>query len=360
MYGTKAEFAALPCVGLIGDFFSGTKAFYGTSVGISSFNTRTNYFPAGISGTIVGDAGTFTISNAPDGPHDLLALRYSGNDKKSTTDKLIVRRAINPAHGSTIPVLDYNSTEAVTPASATYTINGVGSDPWSMTVSTVTGAQGTIWISSDTSTGGGNIAVPYQGWPASLQVAGDYNELMFESQSSFRGLAHNFANVSNRSITLGPTLSTPTITTLATSPATRLRAQLPSQSAYPSLFNLEVWQQGTGSSDCSICNAERAYDVIASAAYFGGTPVTWDLEMPDLSGASYLSTYGIQTGVALQWFVSAHSHYGLNQFVSLRTSLDETPDLFAWHDISPAVFSRSAPVLERLRLMRTGPPRHRR
>ncbi len=93
---------------------------------------------------------------------------------------------------------------------------------------------------------------------------------------------------------------------------------------------------------CSICNADRAVYVWASAAYFGGLPPTWDLSMPDLSAAGYLSTYGIQTGVPLHWYVSAHSSYGLRQFVSLITSLDDTPNLFAQRDISPTVFSSAA------------------
>jgi hypothetical protein len=73
----------------------------------------------------------------------------------------------------------------------------------------------------------------------------------------------------------------------------RLRAQLPSQSAYNAAAVAE-YDQG-----------DNSVHVSATAGYFGGTPSTWVVDVPNLAAAAYDPLWGFRSGTPLSWSVVA-------------------------------------------------------
>ena len=55
----------------------------------------------------------------------------------------------------------------------------------------------------------------------------------------------------------------------------------------------------------NIVLAAAAVAVSASAAYFGGLPQSWTLDVPDLTGAGYEVAWGLRAGMPVDWEVGA-------------------------------------------------------
>ena len=91
-------------------------------------------------------------------------------------------------------------------------------------------------------------AVPFFGVPDSVLQAGDFHvSTVFAAAAdgkSARLVESMNHSLPDLTLTFGPPLSTPTVSTLGTSPSLRLRAQLPSQSAYNAGVNVE-YDQGS-------------------------------------------------------------------------------------------------------------------
>jgi hypothetical protein len=96
-------------------------------------------------------------------------------------------------------------------------------------------------------------------------------------------------------VTFGPTLNQPTVTSLGTSPYLRLRAQLASQASYNVAAVAEFAQSA------------NSLSVASTANYANGTPTNWVLDIPDLTAAGYDPTWGLKTGSSVDWEVTAAS-----------------------------------------------------
>jgi hypothetical protein len=135
------------------------------------------------------------------------------------------------------------------------------------------------------------------GVPDSLLQAGDFHvSTVFAAASdgkSGRFAESMYHSLPDQTVTFGPPLSTPTVSTLGTSPSLRLRTQLPSQSAYNGGVSAE-YDQGANS-----------IEVTATAGYFGGMPSTWVVDVPDFAGAGYDASWGLRSGTTLSWLVVA-------------------------------------------------------
>jgi hypothetical protein len=142
--------------------------------------------------------------------------------------------------------------------------------------------------------------VPYVTIPDALILAGDYHHISIGAVSGANATSFRFierllhatsANIDT--VTLGPRLSAPTVTSLGTTPSLRLRARLPLQSEYNTAASAQFSQ------------ADNSVDVSVTATYTGGAAGTWTIDMPDLASAGYDATWGMRAGVAVNWGVSA-------------------------------------------------------
>jgi hypothetical protein len=75
-----------------------------------------------------GSAADFTITEVVDGPVDLVAARYRLATSGLTTeiDRIVLRRDIEPADGSTLPTVNFEGSEAFAPAPVRVTLQGGG------------------------------------------------------------------------------------------------------------------------------------------------------------------------------------------------------------------------------------------
>jgi hypothetical protein len=252
--------------------------------------------------------GNFTLENVPDGEQTLIATRLSAGDGSSfVVNKIIVRHGLNPAGGSALPVLDFGAAEAVDPASAEVTIEGLGDDEASLGVSFVTGgsffgfggASAFLFSAGDITSA--NATQTYYGVPdAQLGTDGLHLLQAFaqppgDDPAESRFALKYFRSVTDQTLTLGPPLSAPTVSVLAVDPYLRLRAQLPAQTEYDQ-FAVATFSQAGHSATVSMTGG---YVVSAGAAQY-------DLPIPDLSGAAgFDPAWGPVAGVETSWEVSA-------------------------------------------------------
>jgi hypothetical protein len=196
-----------------------------------------------------------------------------------------------------MPLLDFASAESFAPATATYTIGNVLGARMALTTSfvTVNGTVGSFVFGPQLV---GPEARTVYGVPLSLTQPSDLHAVLVNAVSGtdvVRQVTSYHRELSNRSFTLGPPLSVPTVTTLATAPYLRARAVGAWQSDYNQIAGV-LFEQGAAGG--------RSWSVFASPAFAGGT--SYELEMPDLGAANgFSAAWGLQPGVATTWTVSA-------------------------------------------------------
>ena len=272
-----------------------TKTVTGTVAGLAAGNSATISLGSGTASPSAN--GAFTINKALDGTADLVATRLAINLTTFTfgIDKLIVRRGINPPAGGSIgPVIDFNASEAVAPASAVYTIaNGNGENLTGLSIFSTANGGSASFVSFAQ---GLTTSVTLSGVPSTLTQAGDLHAaVVFASvtagtTTTTRAIYQYNKDLAARTLSLGAAITAPTITTSGTSPYARIRSQGPWQADYPDAVTVG-YAQGTGST--------RTWTVTASRAYFGNGSATYDVDLPDLSGVSgFNNAWGLTAGVS--------------------------------------------------------------
>jgi hypothetical protein len=232
---------------------------------------------------------TFTLTQLVDRPLDLIASRIDVSPTEQQANKTVIRRAQSQVNGSTMPVIDFNS-EGVVPTSNTAQLNGVG-DP------TTGFLMNNFFSSLETSHALSFVddildgPIPFVSIPASAQSSGDYHDLFViaATDEGSRGYERFFGPPADQSVTIGPPLLEPLVTVVTTTPSVLLRVLIPGQVDYSTVMESSFHQQtGFASVDVSM---------FVTASYFGGTPVTWDLPIPNLSGVSgYQNSWALKAG----------------------------------------------------------------
>jgi hypothetical protein len=246
----------------------------------------------------------FTLTNVPAGARDLIAARSATNANGTTQlQRMIVRRGTNYANAATIPGLDFGGAEGFSPVAHNSTLSNLAGDQSSISESLITsnGASGDFHESPGAfAPVAGVDFVPYVTIPDALLLAGDFHEIFIGAASGANATSFRFisrllhttsANVDT--LTFGPRLSTPSVTSLGTTPYLRLRARLPLQSEYNAAASAQFSQ------------ADNSADVSVTAAYLGAAPGTWTIDVPDLTSAGYDATWGIRAGLGVSWGVNA-------------------------------------------------------
>ena len=258
------------------------------------------------SATIVGGSGTtFQLTKVPDGALDLIASRSTTN---SVVDKVIIRRGLNQANGSTIPVLNFDAAEAFVPATANITVGNLNGE-----VAAISTLYFTSFGSGASGAGLASANVPgpgpytYYGVPAAKQAAGDLHLVQAAAYPSSQDLTQSrssalfFKDPTDRAVTLGPALTLPAVSPAATTPYVRFSATGPIQTQYSKAV-VAIFTQA---------NTEFRQAVIsASEGYLAGS-FTYDLTIPDFTGVSgWDNNWGPAAGTTTLWIVSATGYTG--------------------------------------------------
>jgi hypothetical protein len=299
IYGSQADLTALAlgnqCRGL--NASTGTTRLTGTVTGTGG--------PAAHSLVSVGGAFTlhptiqgsgFTLDSAPAGTRDLLAASYinDANDF-SAISRILLRRKLN--YTSTIPALAFFGTEDFVPAGGRVGFTNTGSDKVVAQVSFVTANGATAPFVTTTATT--LVRVPYVGIPDAILRPEDLHIITVAatpasgSSSRVAILLRHSVSVDVDTVTFGPALNQPTISSIGAAPYLRLRAQLASQATYGAAAHARYVQTANTAA------------VAMTAGYAGNTPANWVLDVPDLTSAGYDPSWGLQSGTSLSWEVFA-------------------------------------------------------
>jgi hypothetical protein len=230
---------------------------------------------AAAAGPTVGS--DFTLQNVSDGAVDLAAFRRELVGDMNP-DRVILRRALDPPDGSTLPLLDFQGPEAFEPEQHTLTVENGGGEPLSLSAQFQTG-RGTAFALQVT--GYDTNATRQIPWiPTDRLESGDVHTLILSALGSgglplpTRLVMARYPSGADRSLVLGPAIGPVDIEVAGTSPGVRFRARYTLQPEYR-----DVLQVGFGQAEGSV---HRSVDVAAYRGYFPEQG-TVELEVPDLS-----------------------------------------------------------------------------
>jgi hypothetical protein len=332
-YGSAAEMM-VPTDPCSFSFQTGTKQLTGTAVGLGL--PGGGYWMVTLGGAFLqrdpAQGGGFTLTSVAAGPRDLVAGRVLRNSPDLTTlQRMIVRRDVDYPNNSAIPLLDFGGSESFMPVTVFLRIDNLDGNQSQLFEALVTPRGRTEDFYSALPGGpGGNHR--YFALPASQTQAGEFHLVTIaaappgENPTSFRFTQLLLQAPSDRTMSLGPEMSSPTVTSLGGTPL-RLRAQVASQGAYAGAVQVQYEQP------------DRSLDLFATAAYSGGTPATWSLDVPDLSAAGYDPAWGLHGG-SVDWGVFVLG--GDLQFFSGAPLTGDAQILGAGRGSSLAALSESA------------------
>lgn len=306
-YGTQAE---LNSQGTTQCFTGSGKTVNGSVAGVTppqsaeiSLGTSSASPPSG--------SNTFQLTDVPDGALDLVASRSTTNltTFQTVVDKLIIRRNVNAAAGSTLPVLDFNAAEAFAPAEANITVGNLGGDAAILSTSFVTATTGAVGASLFSGFGLGAGPFKYYGVPTAQQAASDMHFAFVvaaptsETATTARFTGLFFKAPTDRTVTLGDNLPTQTISAAATTPYVRFRATGSLTTAYNKFVEV-VFSQSTA--------AVYRFVAIGATSGYLDNATTYDLTVPDFSGvAGWDNNWGPKTGVLTEWTVTGAGFTGI-------------------------------------------------
>jgi trimeric autotransporter adhesin len=264
---------------------------------ITTFNPPANQPSGGV---------PFTLNNFPAGTRDLIAARSTLQTNGLTQlQRIVLRRNTAYPQSATPPAINFIGPESFAPLGRFIALSNLAGDQSSISESftTVNGGSAAFFESVGTFCQGAGVdCVPWAAVPDSLLQPGDFHAVFIDAAPQggnvnagrFAGLLlHAPPAAGPASVTLGPPLATPSVTSLGTTPNIRMRAQLPSQTAYNVAAGADFLQDNI------------TVEVLVTAAYSRGMPATWTIDIPDLSSAGYDPAWGLKNGVPVNWEVSA-------------------------------------------------------
>ncbi|MCR4341650.1 MAG: hypothetical protein NUW01_17380 [Gemmatimonadaceae bacterium] len=279
VYGTAAELAQL---------------YSGEQCG-SGHKTITGSLAGGIAGLysmvtlgggwdpVYGESGSFTLEEVAPGPQDLIAARGSNFGH----DRVIIRRGLDLPNDAVIPLLDFNSAEAIALDSATVSIDQPPNDVTSYVTSSIeTANRG--WAPGSISTA--KTTSWYRGLPASAMIPGDVHRISVSTLGRY--VDTYVGSIANLTVSLGPVAATPTVTTLSSATPVRMRMTTPVQATYAKVATAG-FQAGT--------RPRWIVNLAMTEGYRGNTD-SWILDVPDFGSTSgYDASWGIPAGTLRSW-----------------------------------------------------------
>jgi hypothetical protein len=252
------------------------------SYGILSFGNTTQIFnPAD------NPSGNVTFDGAKSGLNDFVAARTT---PQNAPDRIILARNLSIANGGTIPPINFNTTPALTPATAQVTITGTNNDPLETFVELITANnhQG-LWMELASSPA---TTRTWAGLRQEDMMSTDFHSIIvFASAQNESGdfrVTQRFVDfVTNQTLAMGPLISLPNITQLPSSTRLRFQGSVPAE-----------YDRGVGFTVADTLGTGNSAFVAATTGYLAavGNASTYDLSMPDLAaltgfpGAALLAT----------------------------------------------------------------------
>lgn len=293
VYGTAAELAQLYSGEQCG---SGRKTITGSLAGGTTGQSSMVTLGGGWD-HVYNESGSFRLEEVAPGPQDLIAARGSSGGR----DRVIVRRALDLPNGAVIPLLNFNTSEAIALDSATVSIDQFPSDGSGFMSSSIHTANGG-WTPG--SFGSTKATTWYRGLPASSTIAGDVHQISVSTGGRY--LDAFVGPIANLTVSLGPVAATPTVTTLSSATPVRMRMTTPVQAAYPKIATAG-FRVGT---------RPRYIVNMTMTEGYRGSAQSWILDVPDFGSTSgYNAAWGMPAGTLESWSTEVYDWDFLAKFV---------------------------------------------
>lgn len=243
------------------------------------------------------DTSPFDLWSVPDGPQDLFAARFPRGSLRYPADRMIIRRAQDVPPEGELATLDFGAAEAFAPVTAGISATGLNGPLDAEVTSWWYGDRGrtiamVMWSGAIL-----QGATTWSAVPLEQLEADDLSFLevtTYDASGRYRSVVTFLRTPGDRVVDMGPELNRPELTRVAESPYLRPRVLLASQASYGRVASARFYQVGL------------AVAVTVSAGYLGGTPATWDIELPDFSSVDgWSAAWGLDPGLNLRWDIIA-------------------------------------------------------
>lgn len=300
IYATNTELESISGVACLEE--SGTRTVNGTVSGFGAGQIAVvgmNFASAPLQ---AGNT-SYSLTNLPERPLDLVASRQNVAGAARAADRVVLRRTQNIANNGSAALIDFSQVggEVIQAASVNAAVSGILANEFAY-------LQNNFFSQLETSHSLsyvediGNATYMTASIPAASLAAGEYHDLVLLAINagigSIRGAENFFRAPTTQTLALGPTLSSPTVTSIPHAPYVRLRMQLPAQASYDDAVSVAYQQQLTFS--VTTVNIFQTFGHVRSV--FGN----WQLDIPDLTGADgWQDAWGLKTGANIDWTVTA-------------------------------------------------------
>jgi hypothetical protein len=294
-YGAPAELATVSDTNPVHCGPPISKTLLGTVAGVDT--TEVALVSAGFSSSqfVFPDEGnTFSLRGLIEGPQDILATRTARVNGVPTLTKVILRHNPELPDSATLPILDFSSAEAFAPAAARLNLTGLGPEGAISLTKLRTAISDHVLAFSTTTAA---AVRSYNAIPEAKLQAGDLQLLIATAApttgSSIRSSLVYFRSPLDQTLAIGPESLAPALSTIATAPALRLRAQLAPQPDYDRITSIN-YQQG-----------QTIVSLGMTAAYVALNGGGYDLLIPDFTGVSgFESRWALHGSGSVFWTVT--------------------------------------------------------
>ena len=272
---------AFPCVSF------DTKTVHGTVQGLNDASLPGNQggiLTIGNASTDIGN-GPFILDGLSLGHTDVVATRL---DAPPTT---IIRRNVDYPNGAKLSLLNFGSGEAIALEAHRLTVNGASINSFEARSQIVTQRGTAGLLSRDYAREGSNIRTITLYSVPQGRLTNDDVQFYFVDPHDERQVMVFFRKPADRTLTLGPDPPVATATHLGTAPNLSLRLDMPSQPEYGAQVTLALCSPGV----FTYYTPGTGVAVLLTKEYFGGTPATWSVTVPDLTSVAGFPAGDIRT-----------------------------------------------------------------
>jgi hypothetical protein len=264
----------------------------GSQIALASMSVSSAYLTPGQT--------NFTLTQLPDRLLDLIASRIDVVGESQHANKTVIRRALDPANGTTLAVVDFAS-QGVQPTNMNVSLANIDANDFAYVVNNFFSQLGTSHVlSSVQPVEDGTVSVV--AIPAASLATGDYHDLFLVASSpggSVRGAERFFRNPANQGLTLSAPLAEPFVSILASDPHLRMRTQIEGQIDYSTVLESEYTQE--------IDFSAITISTTVTASFFGATPAAWNIPTPDFAGLEgFEESWALKAGTPVDWTVTAY------------------------------------------------------
>jgi hypothetical protein len=298
VYATNRELEALSTAGCLEE--AGTKTVNGTVSGFGAGQVSVMSMGFATTSLVSGNA-SYSLTNLPDRPLDLIASRQGFTGTQRIADRLVIRRTQTFVNNGMVPAIDFDGAEAVAPTTASATVSGILSGEFAYLqnnfFSQLETSHSLSYVEDIT-----NASYTFAAVPLATLAAGDYHDLILlavnSGDASVRGVENYFRGAVAQTLPLGPPLAQPAITQIQNQEYLRLRMQVGLQNSYDDAISVRYLQQ----LPLSVTTVSLWGTIGYLRAVFGN----WTLDIPDVTGADgWQDAWGMKLTAPVDWTVTA-------------------------------------------------------